>query len=404
MALDLSSYSAMLKEYYSEQVVENMVYKDNPLLALIKKRTDFGGSNYPIPIITGAAQGATATFADALANQANVDTESFALTRKSKFKIASINNETIDATQSDKGAFLRAMKVQMDGAFRALQLSLATELYGTGTGTLGQISGSVTSGVIQLTNPSDAQRFERNMVLKASQGDGTGTVEAGTGYVIAVDRIGGTVTVSDVAMQGAAGTPTGWSDGDYLYIQGNRNLALSGLDGWLAQPGSSDSWFGVNRSVDPTRLAGVVEDLSSLPIQEAFNQGALLVNREGGSPDYALCSYDTYTALTNAMAGKGQYIDLKGPANITFPSVQLPTPKGMVKVVPDRNCPSNTIYLLTMDSWCLFGLGKIPKYLDNDDLTLLRDPDSNSVQLRIGYYANAYTNAPGWNGKFTVGA
>ncbi len=40
--LDLSSMNAALKELYDSQVVENLVYADNPFLAMVRKNTDFG--------------------------------------------------------------------------------------------------------------------------------------------------------------------------------------------------------------------------------------------------------------------------------------------------------------------------------------------------------------------------
>lgn len=41
--LDLVSMNAALKELYSGQVVENLVYSDNPFLAMVSKGSDFGG-------------------------------------------------------------------------------------------------------------------------------------------------------------------------------------------------------------------------------------------------------------------------------------------------------------------------------------------------------------------------
>jgi hypothetical protein len=41
--LDLGSMNAALKELYDSQTVENLVYADNPLLAMLPKKTDFGG-------------------------------------------------------------------------------------------------------------------------------------------------------------------------------------------------------------------------------------------------------------------------------------------------------------------------------------------------------------------------
>ena len=63
--LDLSAMNAALKELYDGQVVENLVYADNPFMAMVKKNTDFGGKYKPIPIITGVSQGRSSTFSNA---------------------------------------------------------------------------------------------------------------------------------------------------------------------------------------------------------------------------------------------------------------------------------------------------------------------------------------------------
>ena len=51
-----------------------------------------------------------------------------------------------------------------------------------------------------------------------------------------------------------------------------KTTKLSGLGAWLpsSAPGSTDSFFGVNRSSDATRLGGIRFDGSSLPLEEAL--------------------------------------------------------------------------------------------------------------------------------------
>ncbi len=255
--LDLSSMNAALKELYDGQVIENLVYADNPFLAMLKKNTDFGGKYKPIPIITGVSQGRSSTFSNAQGNQSPVQIESFLLTRVSDYSIATIDNQTMLASKTDKMAFLEGSKLVIDGAIRSCTNSVASAIFRSGTGSLSQISGSVSTGVITLINANDVVQFEINMVLQANQTDG-GTPRAALGYVVAVDRSGGTVTVSATGMGGAAGNPSGWTANDYLLVQGDNNAKSSGLSAWLptTAPGSTDQFYGVNRSVDSWRLGG----------------------------------------------------------------------------------------------------------------------------------------------------
>lgn len=41
--LDSAAMNAALKELYDNQTIENLVYSDNPFLAMVPKKTDFGG-------------------------------------------------------------------------------------------------------------------------------------------------------------------------------------------------------------------------------------------------------------------------------------------------------------------------------------------------------------------------
>lgn len=91
--MDLTAMNAALKELYSGQVINNMVYADNPLFAMLPKFTEFGGKYYPQPIITGNNQGVSATFATAQTNQSAAQLQSFLLTRVSQYSIATIDNQ-----------------------------------------------------------------------------------------------------------------------------------------------------------------------------------------------------------------------------------------------------------------------------------------------------------------------
>ena len=69
MALDMTKFGPGLKAYYSNQKVENMTYKDYPFYAMLTKKKDFYGKNYPLPIQIGNPQGRSHTFSKAKANQ-----------------------------------------------------------------------------------------------------------------------------------------------------------------------------------------------------------------------------------------------------------------------------------------------------------------------------------------------
>lgn len=404
--LDLTAMNAALKELYDGQVVENLVYADNPFLAMVRKKTDFGGKYKPIPIITGVSQGRSATFVNAQGNQSPVQVESFLLTRKSDYSIATIDNQTMLASRTDKMSFLEGAKLVIDGAIRSITNSLASALFRSGTGSIGGL-GSIAAGVITLSNPADVVQFEVNMVLQANATDGGATPRAALGYVIAVNRSLGTVTVSATGFGGAAGSPALWAPGDYLLVQGDLNAKVSGLAAWLptVAPASGDPLFyGVDRSVDPTRLGGVRYDGSAQSIEESLIDASSLLAREGGKPDTALVTFQSFSALEKALGSKVQYIDAK-TGDIGFRGIMVNGANSMIKVFPDRNQIAQTCHLLQLDTWTLESLGDAPQILRyGDGLEMLRVSNADAGEARIGYYANLATNAPGWNATVKLSA
>lgn len=408
--LDLSSMNAALKELYDGQVIENLVHADNPFLAMVPKSTDFGGKYKPVPIITGVSQGRSSTFSYAQANQSPVQVESFLLTRAADYSIATIDNQTMMASKTDRMAFLEGSKLVIDGAIRSSTNSLASALFRSGSGSIGLIAaGGITSGVITLSDPTSVTQFEVNMVLQANATDGGSTPRAALGYVVAVNRTSATptITVSATGLGGAAGSPSGWQAGDYLLVQGDNNAKIKGLAGWIpaVAPTSSDLWFGVNRSVDATRLAGVIYDGGAQSIEEALVDSSSLVAREGGKPKFFVTNYASYAALEKALGAKIQYITEKGPAEIAFRGILVNGANTQIEVFPDRSCPQQLGYLLQMDTWKLECLGDAPQILRyGDGLEMLRVYNADAGEVRVGYYAQLRTNAPGWNATVALSA
>lgn len=405
---NMSAAEAALKELYDDQKIQNLVYKNNPFLAMIPKFTEFGGKYMPLPLVFNTSQGRSATFAKAQDNQTAAEVVWFALKRVADYSIARIDNQTMLASKTDKMAFINGAQLVIDNAIRALTNSVAAALFRSGTGTMGRIAtGGITSGVITLSNPGDVVNFERNQVLQANATDGGATPRAALGYVIAVDRTAGTVTVSATGYSGAAGSPAAWAAGDYLLTEGDLNAKIKGLAGWLPQtaPTTGDNWFGVDRSEDTVRLAGVRYNGSAQNIEEALVDGSLLVAREGGNPDVCIMSYGSYSALEKSLGAKAQYITMQGPAEIMFPGILINGANGQIKVFPDRSCTAKTAYLLQMDTWKLYSLGDAPhiaRYADG--LEMLRVSNADAAEVRVVSYAQLGCNAPGWNGVIQLGA
>lgn len=371
-----------------------------------------------MPIQYGTPQGRSSTFSIAQANQTPPQLGSFFVYRVKNYALATIQNELLEATKDDAAAFCDEAKQVVDGVLRNFSNDIAMSIFSDGSGargTYGLASGSISTGVITLDSPSMVVQFEVGMVLVSYSVSGqtpTQSTSAALGYVIAVNRILGTVTVSATA-GGAAGTPTNWSTSfPYLAVQGDVNfvanglltanmLRICGMGAWIpiTAPTNSDSFWGQNRSVD-SRMYGVSFNGQNESIEEALIDAAVLLDREGGAPDFVFMNMASFAAFEKALGSKVTYVEVKhDEVEIMFTGIKIATPYGHVSVIGDRSVPAQTAFMIQMDTWKLRSLGKAPHILTYgvEGLEGIRVGNDDALEMRWGFYGNLICRAPGFN-------
>ena len=396
----VSNFAAALKQHYTNERIENMVYKDNPFLAMVSKYENFGGENLKLPIKWGNPQGRSADFALAQGNKYASSISAFLLTRQADYSLASINNQVLEASKGNANAFMEAATNEIDGAIASASRSLAIGLFGDGSGAIGQVTSTdATATSITLKQIDDVTNFEVGMTLQfnaTKTGDSTTINPSGTtgSLVSAVNRDTGVITLASVAV----------TANDYIYQIGDYDAKIKGLDAWVpsSAPGSTDSFFGVERDLDATRLAGIRFNGASLPLEEALIGAASRCAREGGKPDVCFVNYSNFADLEKALGSKVSYVDEKVNPTIGFRGILIHGPRGPIKVIPDQNCPKDVAYMLDMSMWKLYSLGKAPKILDSDGLRFLRESAADAVEVRVGYYAQLGCRGPGYNVRIAL--
>lgn len=422
---------ATLKELYSDDawVMKDLVFNRNPALALIEKdetEMGMGGKYFPVPVLSDTGAGRSANFGNAQTYQSPPVTAEFLVTRVKNYSLATLTGDFLRASAQNIGAFMPGAELNVKAAFQAIGNDLAHDIFGDGSGVRGSYgvgSGSISSGVITLDNLGMVYQFSVNMALVSFSISGstpTQSTSAAIGYVIAVDTSAGTITVA-ASLGGAAATPTNWSTsfpylaqvGDVNFISSGLTsanmLKMAGFGAWIpsSAPSGSDNFFGVNRSTSPTKLAGLRFTGSGESIQDALIDAVnqLAANgSEAGDPDFIFINPVSYQTLVKQLTSQGVYQMIKAKINeevsISFKALVLPTANGEIAILQDRNCPSQTAYIITMKSFKLRTLGKCPQFLtypgfyDQIGQPVFGD---DAVQLQIGYYGNLTCNAPGAN-------
>jgi hypothetical protein len=403
-SLDAAAAREALKVLYDGQKLMNLTYKDHPWLAAIPKKEDFFGRNYPLPIQRANPQGRSASFAKAQAQKSPSRFNEFLLTRSKDYALASIDNEMVDASKSDKGAFVSLLENEIDSSFRNLSQTMSLDVFGDGSGSRGRLAASqnLASSTVVLASDEDIVDIEVDMKLVLSATNGTGTVKAGAMYVVSVNRDAGTFVVS-ATLQGAPATIATCiataAASDYIFVDGDYGVKIKGLAAWIPDvaPTSGDSFFGVDRSVDPTRLAGTRLDISSYTIEEGLQQLLRRMGREGAAPDTIWLNQVAMQDLILSLGSKVIYQNLT-LGGVGFRAVQINGPKGVVNVMQDKSCPVDRAYAVTTDSWKFASLYRAPRILEQDGNRVLRETDADAIEVRIGYYGQVGCMSPVDNG------
>jgi hypothetical protein len=388
-----TTFTALLKEYYTDDALKDMGYRDNPWYAMIEKDEEVVGEYIPVPIIYSHAR-ASATFATAVAQRRRQRAKQFQLTTVDDYVVVELGRKALLASRNDIGAFISAKKANIDSAIYAITRSLGQAMYGTSRGVIGTVDTDPATGTDwSLTNPEDTVHLEEGsrfyMYAPA------GAVRAGGAYEIAtIDRDTGDFTTTAAANAAVA-------SGDELILEDNFNLKMSGMQGWVpvTAPGAT-AYFGVARNADVVRLGGVRMDLSGYPIEEGLQRLQSRVNREGGRVDVILLNNTKYTELELALGPKVVYDTLKASdVDIGFTGIRISGDKGPITVVADPNCPISYTWAITKSTWTLYSILTAPHIFDiGTDQEWLRYSSADSYELRVGYYAQVGCNAPGHNG------
>lgn len=406
----VADVSPILKDWYVDNPVDYAIARQHKLFTLMTKNQSVSGKAVVQPLTIGGAT-PYVDFGTAQTNQVPIQDIAFNIPMLPLYTPVTVSGPAMEASRNDRGAFFEVFKRSTDVAMENQILSDAWSMYRTGTGSIGSITGTLTTGAITLLNATDGVAFYVGQVLTASTTDGGGTVRAGLGYVISVDIIAGNVLVSATA-GGAAGTPSGWATGDFLYPQSGFNAQISGVGAWLPalltpsgatnplRPlanGTAVNFLGANRAVDPVRTAGISINVSNESVSDGLTDLLSAVRAVGkGDISYVFVNPQTFRALDKDLQSRRRYENLVVTADITYEGMRV---DGAL-VLQDVSCPAKIAYALDMSTWFFDSEGPNPALLDYGMGVPLFRPVSgaDALEARIRGLRNVRCSNPGKNG------
>lgn len=404
MTLTASTLNAALKVMYDGQSLKELVYNENqrPLMSSLKKFKGFEGTIYPLPILYEDGSGRSYDFATAQANVGSPLLKQWQIDVVPNYTVARITSEAILRSGSNKGSFISGLKLNMDSAVNRLANDLEAALFRDGSGKIGVVS-STTSTTVTLTVVDDIVNFWVGQHVVAAASTSASLNSATPGVVSKVDRNLGIITFS-AAHSGTFAPIAGdslFNEGDYTTASDRKKI--SGLAAWLpSSTPSATTFFNVDRTADPSRLAGVRVVGSSANIEESIISGCAALGRESSAvPDVAYMSFTHYRQLVNELGAKVMR-DQKAVGQGGFQTLEVYGPRGVVKCIPSTFCPSGQIYLLTSNTWQLFSIGEPVRIVDQDGLKMVRMASADAFEVRVFSWSQLGCQLPGANAVITL--
>jgi hypothetical protein len=395
--ITLTTVDALMKELYPGDKPMNVAMIGKPALSWVPKKDGMVGDNLVVPVTYGHGAGRSSIFATAQTNAAGGKHIKFGISRQSDYAVLTITAETMRASKNNLGAFVEARKWEVDGHLDLLGRSAAKALFSKSGGTFGELS-AISTVTATLTNADDARYVEVGAVHQFATDEDAGTLRTGSYTVVSVNRDTG------VIVYGTDPTANSVAAGDFVLVAGDAQAKMSGFKDWLplTAPTTGDSHFGVDRSVDPVRLAGERLDATSNSIEENILTLTEKIASNGGKPETVFINHTNFSTLVKSLGSRVYYEGAGGKADFGFEGVKVHTSCGMVTVYPDPWCPGDRGYVLQKDTWRLWHLDGFPHIVKDDGLMALRQSSSDGVEIRMRYWGNLACRAPGYNGVFSI--
>ena len=411
-----ASILAMLKVYYKKEGIQNLLFRNSPLLKKMnKERVEGKEQRFAAMYSRGGAAGGDFTAAKTQAATV-AQTAEFCVTPGQLFSVYTMNAKEVAASRSNAGAYMRVGGAKMFAASESFRKTLAAALYGAGYGEICAVpSGgwNFTAGTPQtITLPEDAiMKIDvgSKLVVKATRE----TAETSAQNTLTVNAINGTsVTV----------TPSGSDDATQAYIvclagsmSGNSPLLPVGLDGWLPVKAkrTGDTWtgfiddlfFGVDRSVNPDRLAGAFVNATSASgdAQKKSHTVTTLIKklrRQGSLCDMIVMNDDDFLEFAREIETSNTYFTQtstkeKKNATIGFSDISAAFSTNYVEnIIDDPYCNKGRFYVLSSDAVEFWGYTNADKVLNDtvegnnpgkqDPMTMDADDKANDpLQLLV---------------------
>ena len=420
----VASADAVLKQwYYDKQNLNQLLYAEDEVLKRLQRLPAsevIEGREMVVPVRIGGSPSQSKDFTKAQ-EQAKARTGArgrWIVPIDEDYAVVRISNKAIKASKNKMGAFVKLLADETDAEIERLKQRRCTAIFAPSSGgvnnkrnVIGEVK-SVTAAKVTLKDKGRIANFEIGDQLQFLQS--SGAARGAVVGVVNVDRSEGVITLT-AAVSGLAANDLVVRDGD------RGKVGLAGFNEWITGGSTPGSLFGLDRNLDPVRLAGFSVDIADSAPAPANAQGpftknvrktiAKIINLTNTAPTMFVCN-----SLVEDFIAQEQSTNLRldmstggvsGVTNIGMGKLAFKHSKGMTEIVTSSFCPVGTCYLIDERTWSLHYLGDqgddFVDFVKNDRGGIIIPAyDGPGLEIRAESFGNLVCQAPGKNAKFNL--
>ncbi|MBU7006307.1 phage major capsid protein [Phosphitispora fastidiosa] len=376
--LTMSAIAEALKLWYLEGLRYQMNEKASAFLTQIERTSEHVEGKKIIMALRYGVQGGIGNRADngTLPTSNSRKTKQAEWETKNLFARIQLSDKTIKASRSSVGAFARMLETEISDCEIDCKRDLSRQAVGDGTGVLCTIT-SINAGTKTITCNNDigVQYLAVGMLVDVYDVDAETIDNAGV-EVTAVDRANKTAVLS--ALDASIG------NGDVLYVNGNKDLEITGLKGVFENTTlydvirSTETWF------NATKIATVGE-ISEIKMQQGIDDADI---EAGSEINFMLGSHGVrrgYLNLLNAQKQLVNTMELKGGFKaISFNGLPF---------VADKFIAPGELYFLDLSDWKVYEMSDY-EWLNEDGAVLNRVANKPVWEATMAKYCDLGCQKP----------
>ena len=280
---------------------------------------------------------------------------------KNVFARFQITDKTIEASKSSVGAFANLLEQEINDCETDVKQDISRQVMGSTTGLLTTATGVNASAVIPVADVLFLHEGMRVDIWDISASAGAGDFMNTNLIVVAVHEGLAADLVTPVAAPAgsvtlSAAPAVATANGDQLFVNGNRNLEMTGVQAVFEDA----VLYRVTRATNPwlnAQRINVNGNIAEVTIQRAIDDSE---RRGGGTINFMLGSYGVRRAYQNLLTAQKQLVntlDLKGGWKaLSYNGIAF---------AADKYVRRGKLYCMDLSDWALYHMGDFD-WMDKD--------------------------------------